>query len=302
MDDGSGQPRDSDRKSIRDRIKRAVAEGRISAADGDIRLRNVDAAQSTGELGLIVRDLDQLESAIAPTPSAYATPAADIAAAARGTGRKTWPVLVAVIGVVVALAGAIGVFALSPGNSGSSSSSGRELNEPVPIREDPSTSSAPTEKASPAAPAYRLSAEGIRAFVQTYRQRFGTTRAVEATFYGDYVVVQVPIPGGKRHSGWVYRQASGFTDFGGEMANFPGSTVVDLSRLDIAALMTNIGRAKRVLNVEGASQTYVTIDYRPQFDPAPNVNIYLTNKFNESGYLATTLGGKVERAYPYNAG
>ena len=44
-----------------------------------------------------------------------------------------------------------------------------------------------------------------------------------------------------------------------------------------------------MLRVEDANQTYVTLDYRPQFDDAPNVRIYLTNEFNESGYLATRL-------------
>ena len=41
------------------------------------------------------------------------------------------------------------------------------------------------------------------------------------------------------------------------------------------------------------------IRFIPQIEQAPSVDVHVTNKFQESGYLATTLAGKVERAYPY---
>ena len=296
MDDPGRQPRESDRSPLRDRIKRAVADGRISSADGDIRLRNVDSAQSSGELGLIVRDLDQLEATIAPTgspdASGYATPAKTIAAAAGTPSRRWVPVLVAVIVLAVlgAAAGALLAFRSGGGTSA-------VLSDPVPLTEEASPQPRPPESAPAANAAYSLSAPGVRTFIATYQRRFGTTRTVSATFYGDYVVVQVPV--GKRHHGWVYRQTSGFTDFGGVSANFPGSSAVDLAKLDVSAMMSNLARAKRVLHVASANQAYVTIDYRPQFDPAPNVNIYLSNTYHESGYLATRLNGQVERAYPF---
>ncbi|MFL6107736.1 MAG: DUF1707 domain-containing protein [Marmoricola sp.] len=298
MDDQSRAPRDSDRSPVRDRIKRAVAEGRISSVDGDIRLRNVDSARSSSELGLIVRDLDQLESAIAPTPAGYATTAGTIAPAPGRPSRAWIPVLVAVIVLAVLGVGAGGVLAFRSGGETTA-----VLSDPVPLTAEasPATPSVPSA-GGPTAAAYSLSTAGIRDFIATYRHRFGTTRTVSATFYGDYVVVQVPVAGRSRHSGWVYRPGSGFTDFGGTTANFPGATAVDLAKLDVAALMRNLAQARRVLHVASANQAYVTIDYRPQLDPAPNVNIYLANTYNESGYLATRLDGAVERAYPYNAG
>lgn len=306
-EDLSRQPRDGDRNPVRDRIRRAVAEGRISGADGDIRLRNVDSAQSLSDLGLVVRDLDQLESVIAPATAARPTTAAEIAGASRGSRRTVVAAVVGVLLLALLGAGAAGIVAFRGGGSGSVSSS--ELGDPVPITSEEPIGSEVTDdpdepSATPSAqggPAYTLSAEGVRTFVRTYRQRFGTTRAVSATFYGDYVVVQVPVAGKQRHTGWVYRQASGFEDFGGTSANFPGSAAVDLARLDVAALFKNLSLAKRVLRVEDADQAYVNIDYRPRFDPAPNVNIYLSNEFRESGYLATRLDGRVERSYPFTA-
>jgi len=300
--DPNRQPREGDRSPVRDRIKRAVADGLISAADADIRLRNVDMAQSSGELDLIVRDLDQLERAVGPSTATYTRPAAFTRTDdTTGSRRSVW--IAAVVAVVLGalVLGGVGLFAFS---GGSDSDSATELGEPQPIASgNTKPADEPTDEpveASPSAPGYSLSAAGVRSFIATYRQRFGSTRVVTATFYGDYVVVQVPVAGRNRHSGWVYRPGSGFSDFGGISANFPGSSTVDLRRLDVPALFANLSRAKRVLHVSNANQAYVNIDYRPQFDPAPNVNIYLSNEFNESGYLATRLDGSVERAYPYS--
>jgi len=299
MDQPNKQPREGDRSPVRERIKRAAADGRISAADADIRLRNVEMAQSAGELDLIVRDLDQLERAVGPTPASYTSPAAITGAQdPSGSRRSVWIAAIVAVVLGAAVLGAVGLFAFSSGPE-----SVTALGEPQPIAsaatepaDDPTDE--PVE-ASPSALGYSLSAAGVRAFIATYRERFGSTRVVTATFYGDYVVVQVPVAGKNRHSGWVYRPGSGFSDFGGVSANFPGSAAVDLRRLDVPALFANLSRAKRVLHVSKANQQYVNIDYRPQFDPAPNVNIYLSNEFSESGYLATRLDGSVERAYPY---
>jgi len=151
---------------------------------------------------------------------------------------------------------------------------------------------------SPTAPSYRLSGPGIRSFLAAYRAKFGTSKVVDLTLYDDYVIVQVPVPGRARHAGWNYREGE-FREFGGVSANFPGSAVVDTRRLDVAAVVRNLAKARRVLKVEDVSLSYVSIDYRPRFDDAANVNIYLTNPYGESGYLATTLDGRVERAYPF---
>ncbi len=326
MDDSQRQPRDGDRTPVRDRIRRSVANGRISAADGDIRLTNVSSAHSMAELDLIVRDLDQLESMI--QPGAFATapeqvvatpaPTATIATATGAAGdgiKRTLPVLVAVLALLLAGAGAVGYFVIGDaGGSGSvASESPRDLPSALPIDpEDPvpgpdqpgapgpgSPGAPETRPASPGA-AYALTATGIRDFLATYRKQFSTTKVVELTLYDDYVIARVPVPGKARFAGWIYRNGQ-FSDFGGVSANFPGSDSVDTRRLDVAALMKNIGKARRTLDVEDYSTTYVTLNYRPQFDEAPNVNIYVANEFGESGYLATFLDGRVERSFPYSS-
>ena len=318
MDDAQRQPRDGDRNPVRDRIKRAVESGRISKADGDIRLTNVSSAQSMAELGLITRDLEQLEAVIqpgapAPAPTqSWTTPttsASTVATAAAGGVRRTLPLLIAVLVIALAGVGVAVFFVASEGGSGSVTSTDEVLPTPLPFTASPSVVTEETE--SPEEPVddpsaeepgadYELSAAGIQGFLATYRAKFSTSKVVDLTLYDDYVIVQVPVPGKARHTGWMYREGE-FRDFGGVSANFPGAAVIDTRKLDIPALMKNIGKARRTLNVEDYNTTYVTLGYRPDFDEAPNVNIHVSNEFRESGYLATELDGKVDRAYPFDS-
>lgn len=304
------------------RIDRAAAAGRISAADREIRVRNVKAAGSPAELEMIRRDLDVLDSAInpvaVPAPPGGPAPArgpvpgpapAPPPAPAPSRGSSRWvPVLIVVVVLAVVAAGVVGLLATST-TSHEASGSG-----PVPADVLPATGSptqgnpghpgagdpSPVVPGKPSGPAFVLSGPGITAFLATYRKHFGTSKVVELTMYDDYVVVGVPVAGKDRHAGWLYR-GGGWTSFGGVTANFPGSATVDTRRLDVPALVRNIAKARRTLHVEAYDQTYVNVDYRPDFDDAPNVNVYVANKFHETGYLATRLDGSVERSYPYGS-
>lgn len=304
MDDQHRQPRDGDRRPVRERIERAVDAGRISAADGAIRLTNVNAAQSMTELGLVVRDLDQLEAAIQPAGSLGVSSAGSAATAAGAGVRRALPLLVGGVAVAAIAAAVIGLVAFSSSDgSGPGTSVTDVLQDPVPIgpdvEEEPGEPAGSEEAEPTAAPrSYRLDAAGIRTFLADYRKEFSTTKVVDLTMYDEYVIVRVPVAGKQRNTGWRYAGGR-FDDFGPPMANFPGSAIVDTARLDLAKLLRNIATARRTLGVEEISLTYVSINYRPATDDEPNVNIYVSNAFSESGYLATTLGGRIERAFPY---
>ncbi len=344
-DDPHRQPKDRDRGPLVDRIRKAADEGRIGTADRDIRIGNVQSAQSVAELDLIARDLDLLEQTLAPgsapfvppvsfppapaqpttSPAPGASPTVAVGGANAGAVPQAWTVgttdtmvatakagatrvafvLVAVVALVVVAAGALAYFAVN-GSPESSPSAVPSLFSPEPVSptgtaEDPGGEPSAEDPGDPGEPAtpYALTGPGIRSFLAAYRQKFSTTKVVELTLYDDYAIVQVPVAGKNRHAGWLYRPGNGWSDFGGVTANFPGSAVVDTTNLDVPALLRNIGKARRTLNVEDINMTYVILNYRPQFDEAPNANVYVTNQFHESGYLATTLDGRVERAYPF---
>lgn len=309
MDDPHGKPSNSERSDLEARIRQAASAGRISEADRDIRLRNVTSAQSATELDLIRRELDQLEGTLAPAvPGAvpgvggsYSPPPTSSSSSSRSTVGPIALALIALalVGVVVA-ASAAAFVALRGDDDGSSSV---PLPEAVPINsEEPAPTAEPTVE-SPAPGVgieYGLTESGIRSFLAAYRAKFGTSQVVELTMYDDYVIVRVPVPGKKRNSGWYYRNDQGWSDFGGVSANFPGIQPVDTARINVPALVRNIERARRTLNVESPSLTYVNVDHRPQFDDRPNVDIYVSNEFHENGYLATRLNGSLERAVPFD--
>jgi hypothetical protein len=310
VDDLQRPPGDSDREQLAARINRAHDDGRIGAADRDIRLGNVRSAQSMAELDLMTRDLDQLEAVLPPatgTPATKAqTPAApwstfDPKAAKRSAGvagspRRTAVIVLLVVGIAVIGAAVAAVIGF---RSSSDDPSASPDTPAAPAPQDPGAPDAP-EPDPPAVSVYKLTQTGIQDFLATYRRKFATSRVVDLTFYTDYVIVDAPVPGKARQSGWLFRNDSGWTTFGGVRATFPGSAVVNTNRLDIPALVRNIARARRTLNVEAPAQAYVIIRFIPRIDPVPSVDIHVANQFQESGYLATTLDGKVQRAYPYD--
>jgi hypothetical protein len=319
VDDPQRQPRDRDRSELVARIKHAADEGRIGSADRDIRLGNVASASSMAELDLMSRELDQLEATLAPgsTPTPPPQPGPGSVAAssspldaaaitdqavdvAESTARSLLPVVGMAAVILVLGAVAAGVLAFRDNNN--SSGPTIELQDPLPFTpgatDDVSDPVSPTPSAA-SGTAYSLTGPGVRAFLRLYRQRFETSQVVDLTLYGDYVIVQVPVVGKARHAGWLYRPDSGFTSFGGVTANFPGAKPVDTDQLAIPALIRNIAVARSTLKVEDPNQTYVIVRFFSTSDEAPSVDIHVANEFNESGYLATTLDGTVEQAYPF---
>jgi hypothetical protein len=324
VDDARRQPKDSDRQQVAARVQRAFDAGRIGGADRDIRLGNVQSATSMAELDLMTRELDQLEASPAPAPATVAggvptkpwskfdpgkgdddeTDDAGAPAATAGTAPRSRAGIVTVLIAIAILVAAVALF-LNYRASGHPSNGPAVDPAGAPhLTSDASASPGATTPGGgttvPAGTTYTLTGDGIRGFLQTYRKRFGTSQVVDLTLYGDYVIVGVPVPGKARQSGWLFRPASGWTSFGGVRAVFPGSQPVDTNRLVIPALIRNIARARATLNVEAPQHTYVIVRNIRGVDVAPAVDIHVANGFNESGYLATTLDGKVKRAFPYS--
>jgi hypothetical protein len=311
--DEQGPPTRSDREGLVERINRVAAADRISTADRDIRLGNVASARSRTDLDLMSRDLDQLEASMPATPAAapYAafdpdaatSPLSGVSGAITGS-RRTWILTAVIAGVSLLFAGGLGLLSLiGHAVSGSHSESPTTLPQAQTDGASPTDVDDPSAGTSPgpqAAGGYSLTARGITGFLTTYAKKFGTPRVVELVMYRDYAVVYVPVAGGRgRQAGWLYRNDSGWTSFGGVRAVFPGSSTVDTRTLDVAALVRNIARARATLKVDSPTQTYVLVRYIPGVDEVPSVDIYVANGFNESGYLATRPDGTLERAFPY---
>ena len=315
VDDLQRQPKDDDRDALIARINRAHAEGRIGQADRDIRLANVGSAQSMAELDLMSRELDQLDAVVPSGPAASPEPASvapygtfkpkrssDFGAQAVSVSGRALAVAFAVVLVIaLVVAGAVYVVARDTQSGNGSAEDPAVAPNPEPeVPVSPGEEETDVATPAPAGTKYSLTGDGIRGFLQTYQKKFGTTRVVDLTLYGGYVIVNVPVPGKARQSGWLFRDQQ-WTPFGGVRAVFPGAQPIDTKQLVIPALMRNIKRARATLNVEKPAQTYVIVRFIQRSEEVPSVDIHVANDFNESGYLATTLDGRVERAYPYAA-
>ena len=317
MDDPNRKPGKSDRDQLTERIKRAAEQGRIAPADRDIRLANVASAQSMADLDLMRRELDQLEEALpeaatvtataapewtGPSPVALADRVTDQAVGmARTTLRSIGVVTILIVVLVAGVGGALAYFS-DGGSDSATSSEDLFIPEPIPSGATDAPVDEPTDDPGAEQPsggsAYALTGAGIRSFLAEYEATFGTTLVVDLTMYDDYAIVQVPQANKNRHAGYLFRGGK-WQDFGGVRANFPGAQVVDLRALDVQALVRNIGKARRTLNVEEVSQTYAIVRQYSPADQVPSVDIHVANQYGESGYLATTLDGSVENAYPY---
>lgn len=298
MEDLHRQPRDEDRDRLVARIRSADDEGRIGAADRDIRLASVESARSMSELNLISRDLDQVDAASPSPPSTSAEDEVEEEdAQSDPSSRLAGGISLVAVIAVVAAALVVLISVLASGDD-----PGDEIPRglPGPASVEPATPGAvvPVLPELTAGVPYTLTVPGISGFLQAYQQRFGTSRVVDLTLYHDHAVVNVPAPGTALPSRWRY-QAGKWTPVGGVRAVIPSAKVVDTEELGVPALVRNIALARATLRVEEPTQTYAIVGFG-RSDQVPSVDVHVANRSNESGYLATTLEGRVERAYPHS--
>lgn len=132
VSDPHGAGRGDRRRALR-LVDEAYAAGRISAVDRGLRVEQVEAASTRGDLAMVVRDLVRPETPPqAVDPSAAAQPGSDSAAAAwpppgyagrevgpadvtSGPSRRTVGCIVAVVAVFFLLPMIIGMIALVVG-------------------------------------------------------------------------------------------------------------------------------------------------------------------------------------------
>lgn len=283
---GGFRAKDADRDRFVELIEAAYVDGQLGAQDRELRVSRALSAETLDELKALTRDLQVPAGAVAPDVVS-ATPA-------RSRSRRATGVVVGlVLFVVLVVAGVTGVVALAmfavSGESDSATSTG--------------VASAPAEteisgEQEVAAPTFEMSPSEVRGFLRAYEEQFGTLEVYEAGFYPSRVGVMVPVRGSRpRVERWSWT-GEWRQDTEASRVTGPGG-IVDLGTVDVRRMFANIDTARRTLDVDRGKLTHVLVNR--WFDDQPSVNIYIGNKFNESGYLKTTPSGDVIRAYPYDA-
>jgi hypothetical protein len=74
--------------------------------------------------------------------------------------------------------------------------------------------------------------------------------------------------------------------------------VFDLATVNASALGDLIGRAVSMTKVQDGSVSHIIMNI-DSITRVPTIDIYVGNKFNESGFLEVTPAGQLVRVYPF---
>ncbi|MFD3440394.1 serine/threonine-protein kinase [Streptomyces sp. NPDC058685] len=138
-----------------------------------------------------------------------------------------------------------------------------------------------------------LTPAGVREVIKALETTAHTTKFFELVVYEEYAIAQVPVKGSrKKYDRYEYRD-------GRASKQGPGGTVigtdegpVDVSKVSWDKLPTLITRADRELGISEPTMRYVIVR-GPVFEDVPTVNVYLTDDYSSSGYLAADFKGTV---------
>lgn len=277
---GGFRAKDADRERYVDIIESAYVDGQLGEQDRELRVSRALTAQTLDELDALTRDLQNRSTTVVrPAPSRPGT----------RPGRVLG--VIAALGALVVLlgAGVVGLVVFS-------ATDGSEVGSPTVVISGEAVP-VPSEAEVPEAqPSFAMTAPDVRRFVRAYEREFGTLDAYDVGFYPTRVGVQVPVRGSRpRFERWTWNGAW-TQDTEAAAVRGPGE-VIDLGALDVRRLFANIATARKTLRVERGRLTHVLVN---DWSEVPTVNIYIGNRFDESGYLKTTLSGEVLRSFPHD--
>ena len=271
--------KDADRDRYVEIIEAAYGDGQLGEQDRELRVSRALTAETLDELDALTRDLQvRSDMVVRPAPSRPGPQPGRVLA------------VIAALGALVVLMGGglVGLVVLSA-TDGSEAGSPTVVvsSEAVPV---------PSDAGGAEAPSFAMTAPEVRRFLRAYEREFGTLDAYDVGFYPTRVGVQVPVRGSRpRFERWTWTGAWQ-QDTEASAVRGPGE-VIDLGALEVRRLFANIATARTTLRVERGRLTHVLVN---DWSEVPTVNIYIGNRFDESGYLKTTLSGEVLRSFPYD--
>ncbi|WP_280264993.1 DUF1707 SHOCT-like domain-containing protein [Nocardia wallacei] len=168
--------------------------------------------------------------------------------------------------------------------------------------------SAPAPAAPPAAPAAAqplvvpmpqlTTPEGFALLRDRFRAKFGGTVVDELTLFPGYAYVEAA-PAGQpnRVIRWSYQ--GGFKPSGDPTTRRIDTPTFDLATVDPAVLGGLLAEAPGLLRVDGGTVTHVGFEVDTT-SGAPQISVYVGNRFDESGYLEATPSGDKVRVSPFD--
>jgi hypothetical protein len=183
----------------------------------------------------------------------------------------------------------------APAGAGASSS----------VSADPESTGSPT-----AAPAARqskdtttttlLTPDGIRTAIKALKDESGRDRFGDFTVYDDFVSAELMVDGSdSKYDTYTYRVGRGVEKgiIKGTLSG--GDRPFRLDGFDWDKVPTLLEEARKKLNVDDPKTRYVLVrEPNDTFDTPLGLAVYLSNEYNQSGYLEATPKGKVTRVMP----
>ncbi|HPX37060.1 MAG TPA: DUF1707 domain-containing protein [Mycobacterium sp.] len=270
--------KDSDRTDTCQILDTALAEGQLSMAEHQQRVKAATNAATIGDLRSLVGDL---QTANAPVQLP------DLRGPRLGS-RAGWGIRAAVAGVLVLLGIGIGW-----GLYGNTSS-------PLSLTKDPGAKADGVAPVVLTPPRQLQSLGGLTGLLEQMRKKFGDTLGYRLVIYPEYAVLDRPDPDDERRTlSYTYRGGWGNPSTGSKGSE---SVAVDLAAFDAKAVVGVLRGAPETLNIkpDEVKTTYLIIE--PSGDltapKAVEVSIYVSSEFG-SGYLQLNPDASVKSiSYP----
>ena len=270
--------KDSDRTDTCQILDTALAEGQLSMAEHEQRVKAATNAATLGDLRSLVGDL---QTANAPVQLP------DLRGPRLGS-RAGWGIRAAVAGVLVLLGVGIGW-----GLYGNTSS-------PLSFTADPGAKPDGVAPVVLTPPRQLESLGGLTGLLEQMRKKFGDTLGYRLVIYPEYAVLDRPDPADERRTlSYTYRGGWGNPSTGSKGSE---SVAVDLAAFDVKAVVGVLRGAPETLGIkpDEVKTTYLIIE--PSGDltapKAVEISIYVSSEFG-SGYLQLNPDASVKSiSYP----
>ncbi len=193
----------------------------------------------------------------------------------------------------------------SPG-SGASTSPGASTGKRTPSTgsdKGGSTASPKATASGAAATTYGLlSPDGIRTAIKAIQKDTGRTMFTDLTVYPEFVSVRAMVSGSRnRYDTYTYRTGSGVTKgiISGSLSGDEKAT--DLKEYDWDAVPALLAKAEKDLKVSKPTNRYLVLrEADSTFGTPAGMMIYLTNEYQEVGYLIADPKGKLVEERPFD--
>ncbi|MEU6669141.1 serine/threonine-protein kinase [Streptomyces sp. NPDC046727] len=145
-----------------------------------------------------------------------------------------------------------------------------------------------------------LTPAGIRTAVDAIEKQTGRDRFGGLTVYPGYVSAEVMVPGSDtRYDTYTYRPGQGVEKGIISASLSSDSTPVTLDGFDWDAVPALLREGERKLKVDDVTSRYLVMNLQDKaFGTPAGMSVYLSNAYNQTGYLQADRKGKVLKVMP----